>query len=236
VDNGAFFVGVAPSAADRFLVFGAGANQDPALARFSTPANFFEGTQNTTAVLGGTGWSHSFDDRNVLTAAVFGLSGLDRRYTNAASGNLPGFIVGGTSTERNRTEGVSAALSHMIGFGDLTLHYGFEAQRGRSIARTAGRSYVYNIANASIDIADLNERTDTRFEGTRLYADAFWRPFDWLERRRASSAAPLRSKIVLMMTLFRHAWASAFRPSRDSGCGRPIARMSFSPSPSPWLR
>jgi tetratricopeptide (TPR) repeat protein len=181
VDNGAFFVGVAPSAADRFLVFGAGANQDPALARFSTPANFFEGTQNTTAVLGGAGWSHSFDDRNVVTAAVFGLSGLDRRYTNAASGNLPGFIVGGTSTERNRTEGVSAALSHMIGFGDLTLHYGFEAQRGRSIARTAGRSYVYNIANDSIDIADLNERTDTSFKGTRLYADAFWRPFDWLE-------------------------------------------------------
>ncbi|MFC1456164.1 FecR domain-containing protein [Microvirga arabica] len=181
VDNGAFFVGMAPSAADRFLVFGAGANQDPAIATINTPTNFAEGTQNTAAVLGGAGWSHSFDDRNVLTTAVFGQSGLDRRYTNAASGDLPGFIVGGTSWERNKTEGVSAALSHMIGFGDLTVRYGFEAQRGRSIARTAGRSYVYNIANDSIDFADLNESADTNFESTRLYADAFWRPFDWFE-------------------------------------------------------
>ncbi|MBM6583821.1 FecR domain-containing protein [Microvirga sp. BT689] len=181
VDNASFFVGVAPSAADRFLVFGAASRLDPPLARISTATNVFQGRQNTTAVLGGAGWSHSFSDRNVLTGAVFGLNGVDRRFTDTASAEIPGFIVGGRTWDRNRTEGVSAALSHMIGFGDLTLHYGLEAQRGRSIARSVGRSYLYNIGTDTFDFTDIDELTDVSFNGTRLYADAFWRPFDWFE-------------------------------------------------------
>ena len=182
VDNGSVFVGVAPSAADRFLVFGAGANLDPALARIETATNLFEGRQNSRSLLGGAGWSHSFSDRNVLTGAVFGLNGLDRRYTNTASAEIqPGIIIGARDWTRNRIEGVSAALSHMIGIGDLTLHYGLEAQRGRSTSQTVNNAFVYNIATQQFEFLDTDDRTSASFESTRLYADVFWRPFDWFE-------------------------------------------------------
>ena len=85
-------------------------------------------------LLGGAGWSHSFSDRNVLTGAVFGMNGLDRRYTNTANAEISTRFHRrrATTGPADRIEGVSAALSHMIGFGDLTLHYGLEAQRGRT--------------------------------------------------------------------------------------------------------
>ncbi|MGF9756205.1 FecR domain-containing protein [Microvirga sp. 0TCS3.31] len=181
-DSGSFFVGMAPTAADRFLVFGAGANNDPAIATINTPTNFAEGTQNNVAVLGGAGWSHSFSDRNVLTGAVFGINAIDRSFTNTANAEIfPGFITGGNNWSRTRTEGASAALSHMIGFGDLTLHYGFEAQRGRTVSRDAGRGFLYNIATDTFDFSDIDEQTSATFRTTRLYADVFWRPFDWFE-------------------------------------------------------
>ncbi len=181
-DSGAFFVGMAPSAADRFLVFGAGANNDPAIATINTPTNFAEGTQNNAAVLGGAGWSHSFSDRNVLTGAVFGINAIDRRFTNTANAEIsPGFVIGGNNWQRTRTEGASAALSHMIGFGDLTLHYGFEAQKGRTITRNAGRAFLYNIATDTFDFSDIDDQSSATFRTTRLYADVFWRPFDWFE-------------------------------------------------------
>ncbi|MET0530802.1 MAG: FecR domain-containing protein, partial [Microvirga sp.] len=181
VDNASFFIGSSPTAADRFLVFGAAARQDPALAPINTATTFLDARENSTAFLGGAGWSHSFSDRNVLTGAVFGLSGLERSYVNAASGDLPGFVIGRTAWERTRTEGASAALSHMIGFGDLTLHYGIEAQSGRSVARSTGSGFVYNIAQDRFQFTDLDERTSTDFDATRLYADLFWRPTDWFE-------------------------------------------------------
>jgi tetratricopeptide (TPR) repeat protein len=181
-DSGSFFIGMAPTAADRFLVFGAGANNDPAIATINTPTNFAEGTQNNAALLGGAGWSHSFSDRNVLTGAVFGINAIGRNFTNTANAEIsPGFVVGGNIWERTRTEGASAALSHMIGFGDLTLHYGFEAQRGRTITRNIGRAYQFDIATQAFEFIDIDEQSSATFRTTRLYADAFWRPFDWFE-------------------------------------------------------
>ncbi|NBJ10339.1 FecR domain-containing protein [Microvirga arsenatis] len=218
-DNGSFFIGSAPSAANRFLVFGAASGQDPALARINTPTNLFQGRQNTASMLGGAGWSHSFSDHNVLTAAVFGLNGLDRRFTDAATTNIPGFLVGGTTWERNRTEGASAAVSHMIGLGDLTLQYGFEAQRGRSIARTEGRSYVYNIDTGAFDFTDIDERTDASFSGTRLYADVFWRPSDWFE----AQAGIERSTVKI-------------EGQREDEAVSPRVGLGISPFEGQWLR
>ncbi|HWJ72890.1 MAG TPA: tetratricopeptide repeat protein, partial [Kaistia sp.] len=181
VNNGSFFVGMSPSAADRFLVFGAGANQEPALARISNPRFFFDGRQDNTAVLGGAGWSHSFEDRNVLTAAIFGLSGLDRRYSQVVGLDRLGAPVGNQTWNRTRTEGASAVLSHMIGVGDLTFHYGFEAQQGRTFARGSGFNYVFDAAGNPVSVTPDSQVADADFRGTRLYADAFWRPLDWFE-------------------------------------------------------
>ncbi|WP_230530469.1 FecR domain-containing protein [Microvirga roseola] len=186
-DTGSLFIGMAPSAADRFLVFGSVANQEPSLARVSTQTRLFEGTQETTAVQAGAGWSHSFSDRNVLTAAIYANRGLDRRFTNSATILLSPTIVGGSALiggelwERNRTDGAVAAIGHSIGFDALTLRYGFEAQTGRSIANSFGRSYIYNTTTGEIQTANISEAADLDFRGTRFYADAFWRPSDWFE-------------------------------------------------------
>ena len=183
-DSGSFFIGMAPTAADRFLVFGAGANNDPAIAQALTANSLTDSTQNSTAVLGGAGWSHSFGDRNVLTGAVFGINSIDRLRQEGVQTNplTPLFAVVGTTWTRTRVEGGSATLSHMIGFGDVTLHYGLEAQRGRTVSSTIGRGCIFNLETRLCDdFFDSNERTASNFTATRLYADAFWRPLDWFE-------------------------------------------------------
>ncbi|RDI62072.1 tetratricopeptide repeat protein [Microvirga subterranea] len=180
-DSASFFVGSSPSATDRFLVFGAAASAEPGLARIDTRTRFFTGQQETTALTGGAGWSHSFSDRNVLTGAVFAQRSFDRRYSQATSADLFPLIVGGEQRERRWTEGVVAALGHTVGFGDLTLRYGFEGQAGRSFNSAFGNSFVLNAQTNRIERADINERTEADFRATRLYADAFWRPSDWFE-------------------------------------------------------
>jgi tetratricopeptide (TPR) repeat protein len=180
-DAASFFVGAAPSSTDRFLVFGAAAKAEPGLARFDTQTRFFAGRQETTAVNGGAGWSHSFGDRNVLTAAVYAQRSFDRRFTDAASADLFPFIIAGQQWERRWTEGVVAAVGHTIGFGDLSLRYGFEGQAGRSFNSAFGSSVLFNAATGEIERADIDERADVDFRASRVYADAFWRPSDWFE-------------------------------------------------------
>ncbi|WP_414472741.1 FecR domain-containing protein [Microvirga sp. M2] len=181
IANGSVFVGSAPTAADRFVLFGVASDLEPGVAAIGTDARVFTGTQNTTAVVGGAGWSHSFSDRNVLTAAVFGQRGFDNRYSSMASAELPGIVIGGTQWQRLRIEGAVAALSHTVGFGDVTLRYGIEAQRGRSSSDAEGIAYFYDANTGEITSVPIDEETDTTFKASRLYADLFWRPSDWFE-------------------------------------------------------
>jgi len=190
--NGSFFIGTAPSAADRFVLFGVASDQEPGVAAISTPTRFFEGTQDNTSVLGGAGWSHSFSDRNVLTAAIFGQRGFDNRYSIAAIADPFGFpLIGGTQWERRRIEGVVAALSHTVGFGDFTLRYGFEGQRGRVFSSIEGTGFVYNVDTGQYQPTTIDEETDATFRASRLYADLFWRPSDWFEAQAGIQRAKL---------------------------------------------
>ncbi len=179
--RGALFIGAAPSAADRFVLFGAAAEGKPGIAAISTPTSVFTGTQDTTSVLGGVGWSHSFSDRNVLTAALFGQRTFDTQFSNAAAYLIPPLILGAEQQERSRTEGAMAAISHTIGFDDFTLRYGFEGQRGRTFNRITGTSFILNADTGASVLEPINEESDTTFRATRLYADLFWRPSDWFE-------------------------------------------------------
>ena len=180
-DTGSFFIGMAPSATDRFLIFGAASNAQPGLARIDTQTRFFTGDQDVTAVNAGAGWSHSFNDRNVLTAAIYAQRAFDRRFTDAASADLFPLIVTGQQWERRRTDGLVAALGHTVGFGDLTLRYGFEAQAGRQLSSAFGNSLLFNAQTGQIERAAIDEQTDVDFRASRLYADVFWRPSDWFE-------------------------------------------------------
>lgn len=180
-NNGSFFVGAAPSASDRFLAFGSVSNAEPGLANINTVVRSFTGDQETTSMAAGAGWSHSFSDRNVLTGAVFATRGLDRRYSEAVSADLYPLVIGGRQWERSRTEGGVAALNHTLGFGDLTLRYGIEGQSGRTRKYAFGNGIIYNALTDQAQPTSIDERTNTTFQATRLYADAFWRPSDWFE-------------------------------------------------------
>ncbi|MBZ6075784.1 FecR domain-containing protein [Microvirga puerhi] len=180
-DTASLFIGMAPSATDRFLIFGSAAKVEPPLIRIDQATRYFAGNQELTSMQAGAGWSHSFADRNVLTAAVYANRGLDRRAFETLNAEIPPLILGERQWTSTRTEGVVAALSHSVGFNDLTLHYGYEGQFGRSFASAFGQGVVINALSRESRSADTADRTDSDFSANRLYADLFWRPSDRFE-------------------------------------------------------
>ncbi|KLK92060.1 hypothetical protein AA309_16695 [Microvirga vignae] len=207
-DSGAFFIGMAPSAADRFLVFGTASEGRPSLVTLPPPAPFLERRDDTTIQAGG-GWSHTFGYRNVLTAALFYSRGKSRQEqsgretgTVEADPFLFGFPdrLGATvpysfealqdTRRRSETEGTVAALGHTLGIGDFTLRYGFEGQKGETNAdnRTARTGLFQERAPRTFSglldfILSSGERSllDSSFNAARGYADLFWRPSDRFE-------------------------------------------------------
>ncbi len=113
----------------------------------------------------------------MLTAAVF--SGQVQNTTDTHQvgivSNLVLFEL--LKHEKTRTTATVVALNHMVGFDDVTLRYGVEALTGKSRVRIH-QDYtdvpIPGFSDASLDI-------ETPFTGSRLYADAFWRPSDWFE-------------------------------------------------------
>ena len=179
--NASLFIGMTPSASDRFLIFGTANNEEPGLAIVDTPTRYFTGSRDFTSMQAGAGWSHSFADRNVLTGAVYANRGLDRRYENSASFELDPLLATSESFHRNRTQGVVAAINHSIGINDFTFRYGFEGQIGEVFDATFGQGLLVNRNTGRRQFIDLNAQQDTDFRATRLYADAFWRPSDRFE-------------------------------------------------------
>ena len=180
LDNASAFVGLAPSAADRFLIFGSATREKPGLATIREPARNFSGFQDTTTLQAGGGWSHSFADRNVVTAAVYGYRGLDRRLSEESLALFP-FFVASQIRQRLEIEGGMAALNHAIGFGDLTLRYGLEGQSGRTSVVGSRRNVLGNLVTQASAAELLFEAASPTFTATRLYADLFWRPSDRFE-------------------------------------------------------
>jgi hypothetical protein len=175
------FVGMAPNASNRFLIFGTANNEEPGLARINTPQRYFAAERDLTSMQAGAGWSHSFADRNVLTGAVYATRGLDRRHVNAATFELDPIIVASETWQRNRTEGAVAAINHSIGINDFTLRSGFEAQAGKTFEAVFGQGFLANRVTGQTRIEDLTSNKEADFRATRLYADAFWRPSDRFE-------------------------------------------------------
>ncbi|WP_162559236.1 tetratricopeptide repeat protein [Microvirga sp. 17 mud 1-3] len=180
-DNASLFIGMAPSAADRFLIFGSAVKVEPPLLRIDRPTRYYAADQELTSMQAGAGWSHSFADRNVLTAAVYANRGIDRRISESLNADVPFLILAERQWTSARTEGVVAAVNHSVAFGDLTLRYGYEGQFGRSFAGAFGRAVVSSpLADEPIS-TDTGNRNDADFKANRLYADLFWRPSDRFE-------------------------------------------------------
>ena len=196
VDNGSVFVGVAPSAADRFLVFGAGANQDPALARIETATNLFEGRQNSRSLLGGAGWSHSFSDRNVLTGAVFGLQRPRpalHEYGQCRDPARHHHRRPRLDPQQDRRRLGRPVAHDRVRRPDPALR-----PRGAAgpqhLAEPSATASSINIATQQFEFLDTDDRTSASFESTRLYADVFWRPFDWFEAQAGVQGQPHRGR------------------------------------------
>lgn len=220
-DSLAFFVGAAPTSSDRFLLFGTASETDPGFISAENAERSIYAAKHSTDMQLGAGWSHTFAYRNVLTAAFFGNRGLVREYDRRAglTQQLGTFaLVDLLRQERLRVDGAAAAISHMVGFGDLTLRYGAEAQTGDTSA-SAANLLSYQIVNGQGGTVQDFNRAEASFRATRLYGDAFWRPTDWFEAQ-----AGLESVTTKVTTL-------------DSDTTiHPHAGIGVSPLEGQWLR
>ena len=172
LDNAALFIGMAPSAANRFLFFGTFAQNEPGAISFSFPFRFTTDAKETTEYQLGAGWSHTFGYRNVLTGAVV-TAHTEDNHDNRILGLDENFSVFELLQQRRtRSDATVFALNHALGFGNLTFRYGAEAITGET---QIDLDQQYN------GIPLPRTSGEATFRGSRLYADAFWRPSDWLE-------------------------------------------------------
>jgi tetratricopeptide (TPR) repeat protein len=180
-DIASFFVGMQPTAADRFFAFGTASNAQPGFAvqEVATAARYAD--EETTALVGGAGWSHSFGFRNVVNVGVFGTRAFNDQTQRELQLDLQRLLLIDTTLfQKTRTDGVSASLNHSIGFGDFTARYGFDAQAGRSATDLSTVQSVRTFNGQTF--SDRLDGSDSQpFRAGRAFADLFWRPSDRFE-------------------------------------------------------
>lgn len=172
-------IGVAPSAADRFMFMGWATDGKPGLMDLQYEGTRWKDTQDVTSLFGVAGWSHTFGYRNVLSAAVFGtrndtLDHRERWYYDDFS-SLHRLL-----RDKKRVDGGVAAVSHAVGFDDFSLRYGVEAQAGQLRYNTtldSRTTYWWGYEEEEHEAVS----GENPFRGGRAYADLSWRPNDWFE-------------------------------------------------------
>ncbi|OQP86547.1 hypothetical protein BTR14_10855 [Rhizobium rhizosphaerae] len=123
------------------------------------------------------GWSHSFDDTNVLNAALFyDQSSSDSLSTSYAITDLLGTIDQNTSS--NASKSYMAALGHLYGMGDLTLRTGVEGGFFDIDASTHYQSLLVSVdANDQPvfePIIDTLSEVSFRVTAAKAYVDALY--------------------------------------------------------------
>lgn len=171
-------IGVAPSAADRFMFIGSASNGRPGLADY--PWNpVWQDNREATSLFGVAGWSHTFGYRNILSTAVFATRNdtLDH-YRRQVFYDF--YRDDALYRIRERVDGAVAAVNHAVGFGDFSLRYGVEAQAGQvryNGTSETRRTWLGGFEERFYD----SEAFENPFRGGRAYADLAWRPNDWFE-------------------------------------------------------
>jgi len=172
LDNASLFIGAAPSAANRFLLFGTFARNEPGAISFSSPFQVTTDAKETTEYQLGAGWSHTFGFQNVLTGAVITAHTEDKLDSRILGLDQTFSLFELLQHRRTRADATVFALNHALGFGDLTFRYGVEAITGET---QIDLDLQYN------GVPLPRQSGEASFRGSRLYADAFWRPSDWFE-------------------------------------------------------
>jgi tetratricopeptide (TPR) repeat protein len=184
--NASLFVGMAPSAADRFLFWGTASSGAPDLV--SPDRNLGDADANKLKSYQlGAGWSHTLGYRNVVTATILA-SRADQsqeRFALGATvdpffGMLPSLLEGRTFSKA-RVDSVSATLGHAIGFGDFTLRTGLEG----AVGRISGHNATYHkLSIPAIPFESSDSTFDpvtSRFTASRAYGNLIWQPSDMFQ-------------------------------------------------------
>ncbi|AUX79674.1 FecR domain-containing protein [Sinorhizobium fredii] len=129
--GGSGYLTASPTPDDRFVAFANYADVDESREVLPTPPDLGFG-DDSSALISGLAWSHTFGYRNVGNAALF--------FKEVRTGDSL-TAVDATGTETNldldtKERSYIAALSHTYGEGDLTWRYGAEGGKVRSDSRT----------------------------------------------------------------------------------------------------
>ncbi|MFB2550352.1 FecR domain-containing protein [Ensifer soli] len=165
IKSGTAYLTANPTPDDRVVAYASRARSDDQFElAFLDPAsgavvNYYRNKidEGTNA---GIGWSHSFDHRSIVNAALF-YSGIDAQSGEAitADGVLTG-LIGSQAAQKSRI----AAVNHLYGSGDLTWRYGIEG--GTIDIKTQDRT-----------VTDVIEETNSYADArplARAYADALY--------------------------------------------------------------
>jgi Flp pilus assembly protein TadD len=180
------FVGIAPNANDRFLLWGTASSFRPDVL---TPAiNLYDADSNRLrAYQVGAGWSHTFGYRNVLTGAVVATRAEQSQRRAEIISTLDPFFgvfpaTFDTRIRRDvRVDSETAALSHMLGLGDFTLRSGVEAQQGRIRGFTNVREVLDIPAGPLTLSSETYDPFRSSFSLGRAYANLQWQPSDMFQ-------------------------------------------------------
>jgi len=177
------FVGMAPSAADRFLFWSNASFASPDLL---SPANNLADSDRTSlkTYQAGAGWSHTLGHRNNVTATVVATRSDDGQRRSSLTG-LPDPFIGRLpsllTTElesKARLDTIAATLGHAIGLGDFTLRNGVEGFLGRATGFVADRqSLVIPAAGRTFENSAFNT-VSSELKGGRAYSNLVWQPSD----------------------------------------------------------
>ncbi|TCR65383.1 FecR domain-containing protein [Bosea sp. BK604] len=179
----AAFVGIAPSAADRFLLWGTASSAKPDI--IAPAITLFDAdSKSVKAYQAGAGWSHTFGYRNVLTGAVVASRAdqserrfaIDGGFTNTV---VPLFyLLDGRQRRDAKVDALTAALGHTYGFGDFTLRSGLEGSSGR-IRNFSRASLTGTIPDTGYSESDETfDGTRSSFRAGRAYTNLQWQPSD----------------------------------------------------------
>jgi tetratricopeptide (TPR) repeat protein len=253
--NANIFVGVAPSAVDRFLSWGVATLVEPDLvtpAIVAADADF----RNLRAGQFGAGYSHTFGYRNVMSAAVVATRSelRDRRFAAAASldpffGRFP-TLLDARVRRKVEADTLTGAATHMIGVDDFTLTSGIEAQTGRSRAAetTTLTAIVPDLGfQATASSTDVDR---VHFSAGRLYSFLAFRPNDHfqaeggLEAIRVDTSVSdgrnaVNPRVGVGVSPFASHWLrAAWRRDREFPQGfslEPVATLGLVPNSLPLI-
>lgn len=247
------FVGMAPSAADRFLLWG---NASFAAPDLLSPANNLADADRTSlhTYQAGAGWSHTLGNRNNVTATVVVARSDEGQRRLSLTGLLDPFVGVFPSVltiqqeSKARLDTVAATLGHAIGLGDFTLRTGVEGFVGRTSGFVAnGQSLFIPAAGRSFEGSTFNA-VSSELKGGRTYGNVQWQPSDRVQFESGvhlvgvdAGIGPIKTFVdprfgVAVSPLDNHWLRAAWR--RDSGLPSgltlsPITTVGLVPSALP---